>query len=236
MKCKHFSLIPVICLVLFLTYSTAQQPNIVPQNKYGLTVINTTQAYLSTVAADSDNLMVAIKSYVTPLLADLKYATTANFTQTVLYTHPRLMIRLPVAKALQKVQQQLAKQGLSLLFFDAYRPYAVTEKMWEIVPDEKYAANPAKGSGHNRGIAVDVTLATLATGKEIAMPTAFDDFSEKAHHNYTKLDSNVLANRLLLKTVMEQNGFTALATEWWHYYYTGSSKAFALLDLPFEKL
>jgi D-alanyl-D-alanine dipeptidase len=166
-------------------------------------------------------------------LADIQYATSQNFTKTVLYTRPQLLARLPVARALQKVQQRLAQKGLSLFFYDAYRPYSVTEKMWEIVPDERYAANPAKGSGHNRGVAVDISLADIKTGKPVAMPTAFDDFTEKAHHSYNKLDSSVIANRLLLKTVMEQNEFAALSTEWWHYSYTGSSTAFAILDLPF---
>lgn len=237
MKCKHSCAIPIICLALFFTNAYAQRPNIIPQNKYGLTVICTIDDYRKTVAADSNNRMVPVNNYVSPLLTDFTYATTANFTKTILYMHPQVLVRLPVARALQAAQQQLAQKGLSLLFYDAYRPYAVTEKMWEIVPDERYAANPAQGSGHNRGIAVDITLANLKTGKPLDMPTPFDDFTEKAHHNYTKLDSAIIANRLLLKTVMEQNGFTALATEWWHYYYTGrSNTAFAILDLSFDQL
>lgn len=178
--------------------------------------------------------MVALKNYVSPLLTDWQYATTSNFTKTVLYNHPEAFVRLPVAKALKNIQLQLATQGLSLRFFDAYRPYSITEKMWEIVPDERYAANPAKGSGHNRGIAVDITLANIKTGENLTMPTPFDDFTERAHHNYAQLDSTTLANRALLKKVMEQHGFTALATEWWHYYYTKGN--FALLDLSFEDL
>lgn len=197
-------------------------------------VITTAALYNQTVTADSNNCMVPLKQYISPLFSDIQYATNQNFTKTVLYSHPQLAARLPVARSLQKVQQQLALLGLSLFFYDAYRPYSVTEKMWEIVPDERYAANPAKGSGHNRGIAVDITLADLKTGKPVAMPTAFDNFTEKAHHNYMQLDSAVIANRALLKKVMEQNGFTALSTEWWHYSYTGASTAFAILDLPFQ--
>lgn len=108
--------------------------------------------------------------------------------------------------------------------------------MWKIVPDERYAANPAKGSGHNRGIAVDVTLVKIATGEELPMPTAFDDFSEKAHHNYMQLSNEIIANRTLLKTIMEKHGFTPLATEWWHYSLSGMGEQFELLDLNFKLL
>jgi D-alanyl-D-alanine dipeptidase len=107
--------------------------------------------------------------------------------------------------------------------------------MWEIVPDERYAANPAKGSGHNRGIAVDVTLVNLLTGKELAMPTDFDDFSEKAHHDYMHLDSTIIANRKILRDVMEQHGFVALQTEWWHYSLPDPKK-YQLMDLDFDQL
>lgn len=224
----------LLSVTLILMKAQAQLPNTVPQNKYGLPVINTLTAYRKTVLADTNNRMVPVNQYVSPLLTDWKYATTDNFTKTILYKAPVALVRLPVAKALHNIQLQLAGQGLTLLFYDAYRPYAVTEKMWEIVPDERYAANPAKGSGHNRGIAVDVTLASLKTGRTLTMPTPFDDFTEKAHHSYNQLDSITLVNRALLKKVMEDNGFTALATEWWHYYYAKGS--FALLNLPFGDL
>jgi D-alanyl-D-alanine dipeptidase len=236
MKYSHIFNIISACLFIIITSVSAQSPNAVPENKYGLKVINSISAYSETVAADSNNRMVAVKNYVSPLFTDWQYATPHNFTHTVLYQHPEVLVRLPVAKALAQVQAALRKQGLSLLFYDAYRPYAITEKMWEIVPDDRYAANPAKGSGHNRGIAVDITLANLQTGRPVTMPTPFDDFTEQAHHNYMQLDSTTLANRYLLKSVMEQHGFTALSTEWWHYYYTGTNTTFALLDLSFEVL
>lgn len=212
----------------------AQSPNAVPENKYGLKLISTWQAYTATIAKDSNQRMVAIKGYISPVFTDWYYASKQNFTGQVLYHNPEVLVRLPVAKALAKVQAALKLQGLSLLFYDAYRPYAVTEKMWEIVPDERYAANPAKGSGHNRGIAVDITLADIATGQPLAMPTRFDDFSEKAHHDYMQLDSTVIANRQLLRDVMQQNGFTALSTEWWHYSFTGASSQFPVLNIPFK--
>ncbi|WP_164974333.1 M15 family metallopeptidase [Filimonas effusa] len=210
-----------------------------PENKYGLKVISNQASYAATIALDSNQRMVAVKDYFSPVLTNWYYARPGNFTGQVLYQNPEVLVRLPVAKALARVQAALRQRGFSLLFYDAYRPYSVTEKMWKIVPDERYAANPAKGSGHNRGIAVDVTLADLATGRELAMPTGFDDFSEKAHHDYMQLDSAVIANRLLLRTVMQAYGFTALSTEWWHYSYTGNAATdtatrFGILNLPFE--
>jgi D-alanyl-D-alanine dipeptidase len=177
--------------------------------------------------------MVQLQNWVKPLITDWKYATKENFTHTVLYHHPKALVRLPVARALQQVQQELTKQGLSLKFYDAYRPYSVTKKMWEKVPDERYAANPAHGSSHNRGIAVDVSLVDLQTGKELPMPTRFDDFTEKAHHGYDALPAQVKQNRNKLKAVMEKYGFSALATEWWHYSMPGAGQ-FPLLDLDFS--
>ncbi len=127
-------------------------------------------------------------------------------------------------------------KGIGLKFFDAYRPYSVTKKMWQVVPDARYAANPAKGSGHNRGAAVDVTLINLKTKEELTMPTGFDDFTEKAHHNYLNLPTQVIANRKLLKSTMEKYGFAALETEWWHYSIPNAASKFELLDLSFNQI
>lgn len=179
--------------------------------------------------------MVALTNYLQPLVTDWKYATADNFTNQVLYHKPEAYVRLAAAKALQAVQEELRLKNVGLKFFDAYRPYSVTKKMWEIVPDERYAANPAKGSGHNRGIAVDVTLIDLETGKELLMPTAFDDFSEKAHHDYMNVDPEAIANRRLLKGIMEKYGFIALDTEWWHYYLPEPTK-YSLMDFSFEQM
>jgi D-alanyl-D-alanine dipeptidase len=145
-------------------------------------------------------------------------------------------VRKEAADALKEVQEELKQHGLSLYFFDAYRPYNVTKKMWEIIPDERYAANPAKGSGHNRGASVDVTLADLKTGTPLEMPTHFDDFSEKAHHNYTNLPTQVIKNRELLRTVMVKYGFAPLQTEWWHYSIPGAAQKYELLDLSFRQM
>lgn len=235
MKNNYFKAIIGLSGVLFSLQSLAQSPNAVPKNKYGLLIIKNITDYQKLIASDTNQQLVPVKKWVSPTLIDWKYATPDNFTHTVLYQTPEAYVLLPVAKALAQVQAELKSKGLSLKFFDAYRPYHVTEKMWEIVPDDRYAANPANGSGHNRGIAVDITLVNLKTGQELKMPTPFDDFTEKAHHNYMQLDSVTLANRTLLKTTMEKYGFTALSTEWWHYFYK-TATPYALLDLDFKTL
>jgi D-alanyl-D-alanine dipeptidase len=144
-------------------------------------------------------------------------------------------LRLPAAKALKKIVAELKNENLSVKIFDAYRPYSVTEKMWEIVKDNRYAADPAKGSGHNRGVAVDLTLIDLHTKKELPMGTGFDNFSDSAHTDFIELPDSVLQNRRLLKTVMEKYGFKSLDTEWWHFSLPGAN-AYELLDVPFDDL
>ncbi|GEO08522.1 hypothetical protein SAE01_10180 [Segetibacter aerophilus] len=177
-----------------------------------------------------------LQPFISQLVIDLKYATKNNFTGRVLYTEATAYARLPVAILLKKINEQLNKAGLGLKVYDAYRPYQVTKKMWKVVHDERYTANPTKGSGHNRGAAVDVTLVKISTGEELAMPTAFDDFSEKAHHGYNNLSKEVLDNRALLKTTMEKFGFVSLSTEWWHYSLPNAADRFELLDLSFNQL
>ncbi len=200
-----------------------------------LHIIADYKTYQAEIQYDSNNKMVYLTNYLQPLITDWKYATTDNFTKQVLYTNPDAFLRLPAAEALQLINTELKRQNIGLKLYDAYRPYSVTLKMWEIVPDERYAANPAKGSGHNRGIAVDLTLIDLTTGKELEMPTGYDDFSEKSHHGYLQLDSTVIANRNLLRTVMEKHGFKALETEWWHYYWNDGKK-YSLMNFSFDQL
>jgi zinc D-Ala-D-Ala dipeptidase len=200
-----------------------------------LVIIADENSYLIDIQKDSNNRIVSLTNYLQPLLTDFRYATQQNFTKKALYRNPGAFLRLPAARALQAVQNELKQQHLGLKLFDAYRPYSVTVEMWKIVPDDRYAANPAKGSGHNRGIAVDLTLVDLATEKELPMPSGFDDFSERAHHDYIPGDTALATNRKLLRTMMEKHGFIALETEWWHYYLPDAAK-YHLMDLDFEQL
>jgi len=192
--------------------------------------------YQQQVANDSTKKMVELRSLVPGIVYDLRYATVNNFMKRLMYpknTHVTFM-RLPAAIALQKIQTELNEKGLGLKIFDAYRPYSVTVKFWELVKDERYVANPAKGSGHNRGIAVDLTIIKLNTGEELDMGTGFDNFTDTAHHPFTSLPEAVLQNRILLKSTMEKYGYKAYAEEWWHYSLPDATK-FEILDIDFKK-
>ena len=199
-------------------------------------VINNVAAYKKSISLYPGKRMVALQSFIPQLIIDLKYAEKNNFTHHVLYVHPVAFARIEVALALKKINAELSQKGLGLKIFDAYRPYIVTKKMWKVVHDQRYAANPAKGSGHNRGTAIDLTLIYLSTGKELTMPTSFDDFSARAHQDYLKLPQEVLDHRKLLKDMMEKYGFESLKTEWWHYSLPNAPINYELLDLSFDQL
>ncbi|MDB5230700.1 MAG: D-alanyl-D-alanine dipeptidase [Chitinophagaceae bacterium] len=229
---------PGLTLLIFLTTtvsSTSAQKKL-PKNEYGLTVVSKISDCKCTKKIAGDERLVPLNRYIPGLITDFKYATMENFTGKALYKNPAAYGRQLLAKNLANVQKELEINGLSIKIWDAYRPYSVTKKMWEIVPDERYAANPANGSGHNRGAAVDLTLVDLRTGKELPMPTPFDNFTEKAHHDYQNLPEEVKKNRGLLRSIMEKNGFIALETEWWHYSLPDAAKRFDLLDIPFSVL
>lgn len=186
---------------------------------------------------DSTLQLVELRSIIPELVYDLRYATHHNFTGQPLYPRSTRVcyLRLPAARALMQVEQKLATQGLGLKIYDAYRPYAVTVKFWKLIKDERYVAHPAKGSGHNRGTAVDLTIIDLLTQKELDMGTAYDDFSEKAHHSYTQLSKEIMKNRMLLRTLMTEAGFVAFETEWWHYSLPDATR-YHLLNLSFKQL
>lgn len=235
-KLTLFSFSGKLCLALSFSQISCSHAQFSHINEKGVLVIATQKAYNRTIQNNDNKRLVSVRAYVQPFIAEWKYASEDNFTHKVLYTNPEAYIRLEAALALRKVQSDLSKIGVGLKFYDAYRPYSVTLKMWKVVPDERYTANPSKGSGHNRGAAVDVTLISLQTKEELQMPTAFDDFTDKAHHNYPDLPTEVKANRNLLKTTMEKHGFVALSTEWWHYSLPNSATRFELLDFDFPQM
>jgi D-alanyl-D-alanine dipeptidase len=177
-----------------------------------------------------DDHLVEIERAVPGVVLDLRYATTNNFTGQVLYPEARAWLRPRTAARLAAVARDLAPLGLRLKVFDAYRPWSAQQQLWARVPDERYVAHPAKGSRHNRGAAVDVTL-VRADGTELPMPTAFDDFSERAHRDYSDLPAEVLANRDLLDRAMSRRGFVGLPTEWWHFD-DRDYRRYKLLDVP----
>jgi D-alanyl-D-alanine dipeptidase len=202
-----------------------------------LYVIKNTEEYQQTMKIDSNKQMINIEKLIPNIDLDLRYATENNFMHRVMYPEKPTFtfLRLPAAKALSQVQKELNKKGLGLKIFDAYRPYSVTEKFWELVHDDRYVADPKKGSGHNRGIAVDLTIVDLKTKKELKMPTGFDNFTDSAHHDFINLPGEVLNNRKLLKETMEKYGFVEFPTEWWHYSLPNPEK-YEVLNLPFSEL
>jgi len=205
-------------------------------NKYKLWVIKDVKTYKATVRNDPHKQMADVHRFIPTIDLDLRYASTNNFMHKKLYPPiTTTYLRVAALIELRKVQKELAEKGLGLKIFDAYRPYYVTEKMWEPIKDERYVADPKKGSGHNRGIAVDLTIINLKTKKELDMGTGFDNFTDSAHHVFKQLPEEVLQNRTLLKNTMEKYGFKALDSEWWHYFLP-NVEDFELLDLSFKTL
>lgn len=166
-----------------------------------------------------EDKFVNIKTLSPEILLDMKYATADNFLGQVVYDCAECYLRKATAQALVAAQKDFVARGYSLKLFDCYRPLSVQKKMWKILPGTHYVANPAKGSKHNRGAAVDLTLVEIATGKEVDMGTPFDTFSPKAHHSYIDLPKEVLAHRQLLKEVLGKHNFKPIFSEWWHYEY-----------------
>lgn len=170
---------------------------------------------------------------------DIRYATHNNFTGKPVYTQARAFLQKPAAEALVRVNKKLKDDGFGLLIFDGYRPWSVTKLFWNFANKEKhgigFVANPSKGSRHNRGCAVDLSLYYLATGKEVVMPSSYDEFNEKACSNYNGGNPEAIRLRDLLITAMRSEGFTVLKSEWWHFDYK-DWQLYPVLNLSFEEL
>lgn len=167
-----------------------------------------------------DTLSWSELTYLDPSIRiDLKYATEDNFVKERMYECGRCFLRKEVARRLVEIHQTLQKESLGLLLFDCYRPRPIQQKLWEKVPDARYVTPPEKGSMHNRGNAIDLTIID-SLGIALDMGTGFDFFGKEAHHDYTGHSPEVLANRTRLKSIMEAHGFRSIRTEWWHYSYT----------------
>lgn len=183
----------------------------------------------------SDAELVSIKELIPDVVLDVRYNTVANFTSQKLYTTDECLLAHGMVNRLIVVQDSLRKRGLGLKIYDGYRPRAVQYLLWEIMPDPTFVANPATGSKHNRGAAVDLTLIDLATGRELIMPTAYDFFGDAAGHGWTiGLTAEQIANRELLLGMMENvGGLTRTSSEWWHYDHNPSA-ALPLLDFQMK--
>ena len=225
----------IISIISCLNFNSAAAQNL-PRSIYDLPIINSDSIYRASLLFHPEKELVSL-AQIPGIIMDLRYASTNNFMHRKLYPEntKNSFLRKPVYKALEDVAGDLARQGISLVIFDAYRPYAVTIQIWIPVKDERYAANPAKGSGHNRGVAVDLTLADSKTHQLLPMPTDFDNFSDSARQDFNGTDAKRIANRNLLKRTMEKYGFIPLPTEWWHFSWPHPGN-FEVLDLSFAEL
>jgi D-alanyl-D-alanine dipeptidase len=168
---------------------------------------------------------------------DIRYASDNNFMATPFYSQARAFLQRPAAQSLIAANRELHKRGYGILIHDAYRPWYVTKMFWDATPDDKkkFVADPAKGSMHNRGCAADVSLYDTRTGHEVAMPSGYDEMSDRAYPNYSGGTADERSRRDLLREVMEKNNFTVYEFEWWHFDYKDCT-SWPIGNVPFEKL
>jgi zinc D-Ala-D-Ala dipeptidase len=168
---------------------------------------------------------------------DVRYASTNNFMSTPFYSQARAFLQKPAAEALVRVNTKLKPLGYGLIVHDGYRPWYVTKMFWDGTPADKheFVANPASGSMHNRGCAVDLSLYDLKTGQEVQMPSGYDEMSQRAYPTYTGGTQEERERRDLLRKMMEGEGFKVNPSEWWHFDYKDWNQ-YAVLNAPFEKL
>jgi D-alanyl-D-alanine dipeptidase len=168
---------------------------------------------------------------------DIRYASTNNFMSTPFYSEARAFMQKPAAEAVVRASKALKSYGYGLIIHDGYRPWYVTKMFWDGTPPDKhdFVADPYPGSRHNRGCAVDLSLYDLKTGQEVKMPSGYDEMSERAYPNYKGGTDQERQRRDLLRKIMESEGFTVYADEWWHFDYKDWDK-YPVMNVPFEKL
>ena len=220
------------CLVALATITPVLQ-GIYAQELF---IVKNPKKYQEEISKDSIQKMIEVKSVIPTIVYDLRYSTNNNFTKAPLYKDgSKTFLRKPVVEALAEVQKELNSIGYGLKIFDAYRPYKVTQKIWDLVGDERFAADPKKGSNHNRGLAVDITIIDLKSGKELNMGSDFDSFSDTAHTSFIHLTKDAFKHRFLLKELMIKHGFHIFETEWWHFFWD-NDRNYSVLDLSFKEL
>jgi D-alanyl-D-alanine dipeptidase len=168
---------------------------------------------------------------------DIRYATTNNFTGKKVYPEARAFLQRPAAQALVAAHRELAREGYGLMIHDGYRPWAITKVFWDVTPANlrEFVADPATGSKHNRGAAVDLTMYELKSGKIVEMPSAYDEFSPRAYPTYDGGPADARARRDLLRAAMERHGFTVEPNEWWHFNYK-DWREYPILDIAFSEI
>lgn len=217
---------------LFLLAGVAGQ--VQAQYGYGLDPMGF-KAYYESVQADPEKALVDLEQHIPDIVLDIRYATTNNFTGEKIYSQAKAYARKPVADALRRAQAELKTRGLGIKIFDGYRPYRATVKFYEVYRDTTYVASPYRGSRHNRGCAIDMTLVDLKSGNELKMPTGYDAFTKEAWPSTPVSDPEVAANRKLLIEVMDKVGFRVNSSEWWHFDFRGWNN-FEVLDIDFSEL
>ena len=229
LKLKINMRIPLIIFLFLPVLSVAQD-----KYKYGLKPTNFIE-YKESLKANPGKELVDLEKFIPDLIIDVRYATTNNFTGKKIYNLSKAYARRPVAEALKKAQAEFKTLGVGVKMHDAYRPYSATVKFYEEYHDTTYVASPYRGSRHNRGCALDMTLVDLKTKKELKMPTEYDSFSKDAWPTTPVKDPQIKKNRDLIIGVMERNGFKVNASEWWHFDFVGWKK-YEVMDIDFEAL
>jgi D-alanyl-D-alanine dipeptidase len=181
--------------------------------------------------------LVELVSLDSTIRLDIRYAGVRNFLGTPFYTEARAFLQRPAAEAVVRAHRRLAPLGLGLLIHDAYRPWSVTKMFWDATPSaqREFVADPARGSRHNRGAAVDLTLFELASGEPVAMPGGYDEFSRRSYPGYPGGTSRQRWHRDLLRRTLEAEGFTVFEVEWWHFDWK-DWREYPIGNEPFERL
>jgi zinc D-Ala-D-Ala dipeptidase len=200
----------------------AQAPDFkMPLSKYGLPVVKGNKVYEKIVLADPENQLVDLREIIPDARFDVRYATANNLIGRPLYPSSDVFLRKPAALALRQVHENLKQLGFGLVLHDGYRPYEITVLFYEEIKDTTYVADPRKGSRHNRGMAIDLSMYDLKTGEMVSMPSGYDETTPRSHHDYMEGDPAALQYRQILKDAMLDVGFEVYPYEWWHYDFQG---------------
>lgn len=181
--------------------------------------------------------MIEIIDHDNTIKLDIRYASANNFVGRPVYGEPRAFLQPEAAEALLRVCRTLKDRGLGVVIYDGYRPWSVTKLFWEFLPADKrkFVADPASGSNHNRGCAIDLGLFDLATEGSLPMPSGYDEFTNRASPDYTGGTDEERSNRDLLRQVMEAEAFTVNSEEWWHFDLIGSER-YPIYDISFSEI
>ncbi len=196
-------------VLVFIKCKTANETKLAQDKQPKIEIISSQRVI-------NDTTFVSLKQMSNDFVYDMKYATSDNFLKQAVYDCPECYLRSKTIISLIEANKEFIQLGYRIKIFDCYRPLSIQKKMWKIVPNPIYVADPSKGSIHNRGCAVDITLVD-STGKELDMGTPFDFFGEASSHNYIGVSEDVKKNRLLLKEIMLKHNFKSFDSEWWHY-------------------